>query len=443
MVLRRDAPIEVDFDRARRVSPTRPRSSGCSTSSSSAACDARLDEALGGDRLVADRAVASAAEVMEAEITEAPSAAAAAALIAGAGDARRRRRVGRRARAAATSTGWPSCSTRDRRGRCGSRRRLAHDDAVLAAVAAHPALRSHNAKALMRWLLGRGHRRRRAAARHADRRLPHRPGRGPLRAGRPARAVHAVPAAARRPAGRRASSTSAATATTTRVATARQALAVSHLSSALESSLDKQGMVDLYRTIENPLVGVLAKMEHVGIAVDIAELRRLNDRLTSEVERLGAELRARRRPRRSTSTRRCSCARSCYTERQLAPSKKTKTGFSTDAATLEKLRDQWPEFIDPLLQYREVEKLRGTYGDGLLAEVAPDGRIHATFNQTVARTGRLSQRPAEPAQHPGAPRGGPAVPQGVHPRARAACCSSPTTTRSSCAASPTWPPTRA
>ncbi|MEO5902229.1 MAG: DNA polymerase, partial [Ilumatobacteraceae bacterium] len=79
-----------------------------------------------------------------------------------------------------------------------------------------------------------------------------------------------------------------------------------------------------------------------------------------------------------------------YTEHQLAPGKKTKTGFSTDAATLEKLRDQWPEFIDPLLSYREVEKLRGTYGTGLLAEVAPDGRIHATFNQTVARTGRLS-----------------------------------------------------
>jgi DNA polymerase-1 len=57
---------------------------------------------------------------------------------------------------------------------------------------------------------------------------------------------------------------------------------------------------------------------------------------------------------------------------------------------LEKLRDQWPEFIDPLLQYREVEKLRSTYGTGLLAEVAADGRIHATFNQTVARTGRLS-----------------------------------------------------
>ena len=70
--------------------------------------------------------------------------------------------------------------------------------------------------------------------------------------------------------------------------------------------------------------------------------------------------------------------------------KKTKSGYSTDAQTLEKLRDAWPEFIVPLLRHREVEKLRGTYGEGLLQEIAADGRIHATFNQTVARTGRLS-----------------------------------------------------
>jgi DNA polymerase-1 len=79
-----------------------------------------------------------------------------------------------------------------------------------------------------------------------------------------------------------------------------------------------------------------------------------------------------------------------YDERGLTPIKKTKTGPSTDAATLEKLMDEWPEFLGPLMRYREVDKLRGTYGEGLLAEVAADGRIHATFNQTVARTGRLS-----------------------------------------------------
>jgi len=74
----------------------------------------------------------------------------------------------------------------------------------------------------------------------------------------------------------------------------------------------------------------------------------------------------------------------------LAPQKKTKTGFSTDAQSLEKLRDQHP-IVDLLLRYREVEKLRSTYGEGLVGEVDPrTGRIHATFNQTVARTGRLS-----------------------------------------------------
>jgi DNA polymerase-1 len=79
-----------------------------------------------------------------------------------------------------------------------------------------------------------------------------------------------------------------------------------------------------------------------------------------------------------------------YTDRGLTPGKKTKTGYSTDAATLEKLHDEWPEFIGPLLRYREMEKLRSTYGEGLINEIASDGRIHATFNQTVARTGRLS-----------------------------------------------------
>ena len=90
-----------------------------------------------------------------------------------------------------------------------------------------------------------------------------------------------------------------------------------------------------------------------------------------------------------------------FTERGLTPVKKTKTGASTDASSLEKLQEQWPEFIGPLLQYREVEKLRGTYGEGLLLEVAADGRIHAV--QPDRRPHRPAQLgPAEPAQHPGA-----------------------------------------
>jgi len=172
------------------------------------------------------------------------------------------------------------------------------------------------------------------------------------------------------------------------------ALAVAMLVEPIRTSLESQGMAELYRTIENPLVVVLARMEHVGIAVDRQELETLWKRLTAEVVRLGGELRA-------LSGRDDLNVNSTLQMREilfapppggrgLTPVKKTKTGASTDAASLEKLQDQWPEFIGPLLHYRELEKLRGTYGEGLLAEVAPDGRIHATFNQTVARTGRLS-----------------------------------------------------
>ena len=129
-----------------------------------------------------------------------------------------------------------------------------------------------------------------------------------------------------------------------------------------------------------------------------------------------------------------------YDERGLSPGKKTKTGFSTDAATLEKIKDQWPEFLGPLMRYREVEKLRSTYGEGLLAEVAPDGRIHATFNQTVARTGRLSSDQPNLHNIPVRTDEGRQFRRAFVPADRHDACSLPTTTRSSCVASPTWPP---
>ena len=174
----------------------------------------------------------------------------------------------------------------------------------------------------------------------------------------------------------------------------RQALAVHHLAQPIRDSLAEQGMAELYDTVENALVRVLARMEDVGVGVDGNELRALNEKLTAEVKRLGAELREVVGRDDVNINSPIQLREILYGPppggRGLTPIKKTKTGASTDAATLEKLREQWPEFIAPLLQYREVEKLRGTYGEGLLAEVGDDGRIHATFNQTVARTGRLS-----------------------------------------------------
>jgi DNA polymerase I len=172
----------------------------------------------------------------------------------------------------------------------------------------------------------------------------------------------------------------------------RDALAVHHVAEPIEASLGAQGMADLYHSIENPLVRVLAKMEHVGVGVDTGALRDINARLTAEVESLAAQLRdVAGKPDLNLNSP-TQLRALLFDERQLSPMgvKKTKSGYSTDAQTLEKLKELWPEFIVPLLRHREVEKLRGTYGEGLLHEVASDGRIHATFNQTVARTGRLS-----------------------------------------------------
>lgn len=170
----------------------------------------------------------------------------------------------------------------------------------------------------------------------------------------------------------------------------RDALAVHHLAGPLAASLDAHGMSSLYREIENPLVRVLARMEQTGVAVDRGVLQGINQRLNDEVLRLAAELREiAGRPELNLNSP-LQLREVLYTDRGLVPTKRTKTGYSTDAATLEKLHDQWPEFIGPLLRHRELEKLRGTYGEGLIHEIAADGRIHATFNQTVARTGRLS-----------------------------------------------------
>ena len=149
-----------------------------------------------------------------------------------------------------------------------------------------------------------------------------------------------------------------------------------------------EGMTMLHDDIETPLVRVLAKMEVAGIGVDRAELQTIADSLKEsaaalqrEVQELaGHEFNVNSTPQLRTVL---------YDELGLTPGKKTKTGFSTDAQTLESLRGAHA-IIDALLSYREVEKLRSTYGESLLAEVAADGRIHASFGQTVARTGRIS-----------------------------------------------------
>ena len=169
---------------------------------------------------------------------------------------------------------------------------------------------------------------------------------------------------------------------------AAEACDVAAMASGLRKRLESEGMEGLHDDIETPLVRVLAKMEVAGIGVDRGELQAIADSLTAlagELQHEVQELAGHEFNVNSTPQLRAVL----YEELGLTPGKKTKTGFSTDARTLESLRGAHP-IIEALLRYREVEKLRSTYGESLLAEVQADGRIHASFGQTVARTGRIS-----------------------------------------------------
>ena len=166
------------------------------------------------------------------------------------------------------------------------------------------------------------------------------------------------------------------------------AAAVAVLAPPIIADIEENGLTALNDDVEVPLVTVLARMEHIGVGIDRPELERLNADMTAEAGALSQEIQdAAGEEFNVNSTKKLR--EILFEKLELTPQKKTKTGYSTDQATLEKLVGEHP-IIDHLLRYREVEKLRSTYGQSLLDSVQEDGRIHATFNQTVARTGRLS-----------------------------------------------------
>ncbi|HVL33912.1 MAG TPA: DNA polymerase I [Actinomycetota bacterium] len=172
------------------------------------------------------------------------------------------------------------------------------------------------------------------------------------------------------------------------VACARAA-ALLPLAQRLQEDLERSGMASLMRDVEIPLVEVLSDLELTGVAIDTdllgARSAELGGRITI-LEQQIAELAE--GPFNLNSPPQLRAV--LYDRLGLKPSRRTKTGYSTDAATLESLRGQHP-IIDALLEYRELTKLRSTYLDALPRLVDPaDGRVHATFGQTVVVTGRIS-----------------------------------------------------
>ncbi len=170
--------------------------------------------------------------------------------------------------------------------------------------------------------------------------------------------------------------------------TALEAAAVAVLGPRLAAEIQENGLTELNTKVEVPLVAVLAHMERTGVAVDRQELEALNESMTAEASALAQAIQDDAGEEFNVNSTK-KLREILFEKLELTPQKKTKTGYSTDQATLEKLSGEHP-IIDHLLAYREVEKLRSTYGQTLLDAVAADERIHATFNQTVARTGRLS-----------------------------------------------------
>jgi DNA polymerase-1 len=169
----------------------------------------------------------------------------------------------------------------------------------------------------------------------------------------------------------------------------RRALAVARLVEPLTARLEEQGGLGLYREVELPLVRVLARMEEAGILVDRAYLSELGEHLRDRLATLERRVHeAAGEPFNINSTQQL---REVLFERLRLPVlKKTPKGApSTDASVLQKMIDQH-SVVGHLLAYRELEKLRSTYVDGLLPLIAKDGRIHCVFNQTGAATGRIS-----------------------------------------------------
>lgn len=160
------------------------------------------------------------------------------------------------------------------------------------------------------------------------------------------------------------------------------------LQPVLHKKMDAQAMLPLYTDVELPLCPVLARMEQAGFLVDRKALYDFGESLTSSIEQLQQSIWALAgEPFNIQSPKQLG---SILFERLMLPAgKKTKTGWSTNAAVLDKLRGKHP-IIEQILDYRTLTKLKSTYADGLLKEISADGRIHTNFQMTVTATGRLS-----------------------------------------------------
>ena len=163
---------------------------------------------------------------------------------------------------------------------------------------------------------------------------------------------------------------------------------VSALAEPMQEKLREMGLETLYYDVELPLCAVLARMEHEGVAADQFALMSFGQMLSERIEDTQAAVyRYAGEEFNINSTKKLG--EILFDRLGLPPVKKTKSGYSTNAEVLEKLRARHP-IVSCVLDYRMLTKLKSTYADGLLKQIAEDGRIHTTFQNMVTATGRLS-----------------------------------------------------
>ena len=165
-------------------------------------------------------------------------------------------------------------------------------------------------------------------------------------------------------------------------------VSIKRLAGKLRAEIENQGMTSLLDNIEMPLIEVLASMEHIGITINQDGVKKFGENINKMTENIKQMIYDEAGHEFNISSPK-QLGVVLFEEMNLPPTKKNKSGYSTDAESLEELRSRAP-IVENVLKYRQYTKLTSTYVTGLLDKVSEDGRIHTSFRQTETRTGRIS-----------------------------------------------------
>ena len=168
------------------------------------------------------------------------------------------------------------------------------------------------------------------------------------------------------------------------------AAAIACLEEKMQAKIAEMGLEELYYDVELPLCAVLADMEKEGFLVDRSALAQFGESMSESIDALQQSIWQQAGEQFNINSPK-QLGNILFDKLLLPHGKKTKTGWSTNADILEKLRSKHP-IVNDILEYRTLTKLKSTYAEGLLKVIAPDGRIHTSFMMTVTDTGRLSSR---------------------------------------------------